>query len=291
MVEAGRTGFAASEGGIALKDQYVNIENLKIRYWNAGSSQSCVILIHGLGGYVENWEKNIASLSKNHRVFALDLPGFGRSDKPNDRFSISYWAAFLQKFMRTLEIERAALVGASMGGAIALQFALRYPQQVESLILSGSAGLGYEVTPFLRLVAVPILGERLSRPSRAGSGQFWKEIVHDQRLITDPLVDLDFELSSLPGSQQSFLKALRTLVNTWGGKKDSIRPILDHLEEILSPTLILWGAQDRFLPVTHAHNAVKRIRNASLHIFDPCGHLPNYERADEFNSMVVDFLA
>jgi 4,5:9,10-diseco-3-hydroxy-5,9,17-trioxoandrosta-1(10),2-diene-4-oate hydrolase len=136
-----------------------------------------VILIHGLGGYIENWEKNIAHLSRTHQVFALDLPGFGRSDKPDNRYTIPYWAAFVQKFMQALEIDRASLVGESMGGAIAIQFALQYPQQVERLILCASAGLGKEVAPFLRLLSLPILGEQLSRPSRTGSEQFWKELI------------------------------------------------------------------------------------------------------------------
>lgn len=271
-------------------DQYITVDDLSIRYWSAGRGPSSVILLHGLGGYVENWQKNVACLAQNHRVVALDLPGFGRSDKPDIQYSIPYWTAFVQKFMRALKIDRAVLLGASMGGAIALQFALRYPQQVERLILSASAGLGKEVALFLKILSLPILGEWLSRPSRNGSEQFWKEMVFDRVKITPTLIDKDYEVSAIPGAQQSFLRALRSLVNIQGLRKEEIDPILGRLEEIQTPTLILWGAQDRVLPVACAQNAVKRFPNARLHVFDPCGHLPNYERADEFNTLVADFL-
>jgi 4,5:9,10-diseco-3-hydroxy-5,9,17-trioxoandrosta-1(10),2-diene-4-oate hydrolase len=109
-------------------------------------------------------------------------------------------------------------------------------------------------------------------------------------LITSALIDLDFEISALPGAQRSFLKALRSLVNMGGIRKEVLSPLLAGLNEIQAPTLIVWGAQDRILPVAHAHSAEKRFRKARLHVFDSCGHLPNYEQADAFNSLVVDFL-
>ena len=105
------------------------------------------------------------------------------------------------------------------------------------------------------------------------------------------MIEEDYEISALPGAQRCKLSALRSLVNIWGVKSDVYRPILNRLEEIRVPTLIIWGAQDRLLPVAHAHLAAKRLPNARLHIFHPCGHVPNIERAQEYNALVIDFLS
>jgi len=274
-----------------LKDQYIQVRNIKTRYWALGDGKSTVILIHGFGGYMENWENNIAALAQGRRVYALDLPGCGHSDKPQARFSIPYFTQFVKDFMIVQDVDKAALIGLSMGGAIVLQFALQYPHQVEKMVLADSAGLGKDVWINFRIGSLPILGELFGRPSRQGSAQFFKQLFYNQDLITDHMIEEGYEMSSLPGAQRCMLNTLRTSCNIWGVKGNVIRPILDHLEEIDVPTLVIWGAQDRLLSVAHAYVAAKRVPNARLHIFDPCGHMPNIERAQEFNALVIDFLS
>ena len=272
------------------KDQYVEVGNIRTRYWALGDGKSSAILLHGLGGYIENWEENIEPLAQSYRVYALDLVGFGRSDKPQVRYSIPYMAEFVHEFMIVQDVDRAALIGESMGGAIALRFAQQYPRQVEKIVLAASAGLGKEVSIYFRIMSLPILGELFARPSRKGTAQLLRQLFHDQDLITDQWIEEDYEISSLPGAQRCLLSALRSMCNAWGVKSDTYRPILDRLEEIEVPTLVIWGTQDRILPVAHAHRAAKRLPNARVHIFDPCGHVPNIEHSEEFNALVIDFL-
>ena len=273
------------------EDRYIQVGDIRTRYWTLGDAPSTAILVHGLGGYLENWLDNIAALAQVRRVYALDLAGFGRSDKPKVEYTIQYLAEFVRDFMGVQDIHQATLIGESMGGAIALQFALQYPQMVDKLVLADSAGLGKEVSIYLRIMTLPVLGNVFSRPSREGSAQLMKEIFYDSNLITDKWVDEDYEMSSLPGAQRSLLNVLRTSCNIWGIKSEVYQPILNRLGEIEVPTMVIWGAQDRILPVAHAHQAAKRLPDARLHIFDPCGHLPNIERADEFNTLVLDFLS
>ena len=273
------------------KDRYVHVGNIRTRYWILGDGSSTAILLHGLGGYLENWEDNIAALAQVCRVFALDLAGFGRSDKPQVEYTIQYLAEFVRDFMVAQDIDQATLIGESLGGAIALQFVLQYPQLVERLVLAASAGLGKEVSIYLRIMTLPVLGDVLARPSREGSAQLMKEIFYDRNLITDEWVDEDYEMSSIPGAQRSLLNALRTSCNFWGIRSEFYQPILNRLGEIEVPTLVIWGAQDRILPVAHAHQAAKKLPGARLQIFDLCGHLPNVERASEFNALVLDFLS
>lgn len=274
-----------------LKDQYIKVGNIRTRYWALGDGKSTTILIHGLGGYIENWEDNIAALAQDRRVYALDLPGFGCSDKPQARFSIPYFTKFVKEFMIVQDVDKATLIGESMGGAIVLQFALQYPHQVEKMVLADSVGLGKEVEIYSRIGSLLILGELFTRPNRKASAQLARRLFYNQDLITDQMVEKGYEMSSLPGAQRCLLSALRSMYNIWGVKSDVYRPILDRLEEIRVPTLIIWGAQDRLLPVAHAHLAAKRVPNARLHIFDPCGHVPIIERAQEFNALVIAFLS
>lgn len=273
------------------QDQYVRVGDIRTRYWAVGDGKSAVILLHGLGRYIEHWEDNIEALAQNRRVYALDLVGAGCSDKPHVIYSIPYLTEFLHKFMNVLGIERATFIGASLGGAIAMQFAIQFPVQVEKLVLSGSAGLGKEVSVYLRVYSLPIIGEVFGGPSRKGSAELMCQIFYDKDLITNRLIDIDYEMSSLPGAQYSTLSALRSYVNIWGARNDAYRPILDHLEEIEAPTLLIWGAQDQILPLAHAQRAIKKLPNARLHIFETCGHAPNIECAEKFNAVVNEFLS
>jgi len=162
---------------------------------------------------------------------------------------------------------------------------------VEKLVLVSSGGLGRELNLLLRLATLPVIGELLTRPSRKRTAQFLKECIHDPALVTDDLVELFYQMAVLPGAQKSFLATLRADVNLRGLRADAMRSIQHDLATITAPTLIVWGQQDRIVPVAHAHAAERRIPNAELRILDPCGHMPQFERAEEFNALVLGFLA
>jgi 4,5:9,10-diseco-3-hydroxy-5,9,17-trioxoandrosta-1(10),2-diene-4-oate hydrolase len=271
--------------------QYTKVGQVNTRFWTTGNEGSTVLLIHGIGGSLEDWILNADALAKHHRVYALDLVGYGHSDKPSASYSFSYMAQFVKDFMEAESIDRACLIGHSLGGGISLQFSIQFPSNVEKLVLVGSAGLGQQVTLLLRVLTLPIIGKLLSRPSRKGTANFLKECLYDSALVTDELVDFSYSLASLPGAQDALLSTVRTLGNIRGMRKDVLRPIVDNLSAITVPTLIFWGKQDRILPVTHAQVAEEKIPDTQLKIFDPCGHFPQLERPEEFNSIVLKFLA
>lgn len=275
----------------APKDQFAKIGEINTRYWALGDRGSTVTLLHGLGVSVESWRENIVPLSEHHCVYALDMVGFGRSDKPPIPYSVDHLVRFVSDFMADQGIERASLIGNSMGGLVALQFALLFPEKVDKLVLVDSAGLGREVTMLLRLAALPFIGERLSRPSRKGAAQVLQACVYDQTLITDEAIEDFYQMFVLPGAQDAYLTMLRSMCNFWGIKAEILSPILEGLGTITAPTLIVWGQQDEVLPVSHADVAAKGIRHAQLHVFDLCGHAPQLERPEEFNALVLEFLA
>src|SRR4030042_1874487 len=151
------------------QDRYVKVGNINTRYWQAGDKGSVVVLVHGLGGFIENWIYNIGPLAESHLVYALDLLGFGRTDRlpvVNDLFILE---KFISDFMDIQNISKATLVGNSLGGGLALAFALEYPDKVDKLVLVDNAGMGKDVISDFRLCSLPVLGEILIRPSRKGS--------------------------------------------------------------------------------------------------------------------------
>ena len=273
------------------EDHYVKVGNVKTRYWASGNEGTVVILIHGLGGFVENWIYNINVLAQYHRVYALDLAGFGRSDKTSILSSLSQGAQFVHDFMTVQNINRASLVGHSMGGGITLQYAIQFPDRIEKMVLVDSVGLGREMHLLVRLISLPFIGEFLSRPSRKGTVQLLKTYIYDPTLITDEFVELCYKMASLPGAQKCFLSCLRNGINYRGIRTDLLRPIMDNLSNIMIPTLVIWGKQDKIFHFSHAYLAKERIPNVELHVLDPCGHMPQIERPEDINKLLLEFLA
>ena len=272
------------------RDHYIRIGAINTRYWAEGNSGSSVILIHGLGASAEIWIDNVSALAMGHRVYVPDLVGFGLTDKPDVVYSSSYMTGFLYDFIEALNIDNPSLVGMSLGGGLALQFTLQFPDKVQKLVLADSAGLSRDMTLFMRLATLPFLGELMVRPNRAGTALVLRRCVHDPAVIPGDLVELYYRFSTLPGARRAILSVLRTNSSFFGCRPEVINPIIRNLGTIKVPTLVIWGMQDRILPVSHAYIARDSIPDARLQVFDACGHMPNFERPAEFNASVLNFL-
>ena len=272
------------------QDRYVQVGQINTRYWTSGDKGTSVILLHGIGSSVETWMYNISVLAQHHRVYAVDLVGAGRSDKPPTTYSLTYLAEFVLGFMDAISIECASLVGNSLGGGVALQFALNFPRKVEKLILVNSFGLGKEITLTLRLATLPFVGKLFS-PSRSGTALTLKQSVYDPTLISNEWVELYYQIATLPGAWEAVLALINANIELFGVRTEVYNTIVDRLATITVPTLVFWGRQDRILPVAHAQVASKGLPSARIHIFDRCCHWPQVERSEEFNTLVLEFLA
>jgi pimeloyl-ACP methyl ester carboxylesterase len=271
-----------------LQDRYVKVGSINTRYWQLGDSRSVVILLHGGGGYIELWKSNILELAQHHRVYAFDMVGAGRSDKPNAEYTFDFMARFTRDFMAALNIHHASLIGTSAGGGVALTFALKFPELLDKLIVVSSAGLGKEVSLLLRLPTLPVLDKLISSPSRSGLAMLCKQAVYDSKLITDQIVEEFYQMAMLPDATKAILNVSRSNFNIWG---QFYQPIVDKLNTITTSTLIIWGRQDPMVPVSHAENAAKNIPNARLEIIEKCGHWVPIEQVHEFNQLVLGFLS
>jgi pimeloyl-ACP methyl ester carboxylesterase len=272
-------------------DHYVKVGPWKTRYWTAGKNGPALILVHGLGGTVENWMHNIGPLSQHHRVYAVDLPGFGRTDKLPLTRSLYELVDFMVAFMDALNLDKASFAGNSLGGGLVLQFAARHPGRTEKLILVASAGLGREVVADLRACSLPLLGEWFTRPSRDATTSLWRKILHDPALVTDDLVDMSYGLYCLPGARRSLLATLRAGIDIFGQRRHLLRELERNLAAVTAPVLVVWGRQDRILPLKHAEAARKLLVRPEVYVFEECGHMPQLEHPDRFNELALHVLA
>ena len=268
-------------------DHFLQVSDFRTHYQRAGNGPP-LILIHGLGGSLRWWRPNIGAMAAIRTVYAVDLPGHGLSDKPPISYGLPLARSFLLNFMATTGLASADLMGHSAGGLIALDFALSYPDRVGKLVLVDSAGLGRSVAAFLKLMTLPVVGELLARPRRIFLRGLLRRLFYDRSLATPELLEELRQERSAPGFRQALLSALRSGVDI-GGMKTRFS-MAAKAPQLKAPTLILWGEEDRILPVSHARAAAQLLRGSRLHIFPRCGHAPNLERPEEFNQIVTDFL-
>jgi 2-hydroxy-6-oxonona-2,4-dienedioate hydrolase len=269
----------AAPAQTAPQDKSVTIFGAKIRYLEAGAAaRPSVILLHGLGGNAENWQFNVAAIAANYHVFVPDQIGFGKSDKPLIKYRVGTYVDFLDKFMAELKIEKASLVGNSMGGWVSALMAIKYPNRVEKIVLADAAGL---------LPASDINFDDIYQLNNSTRDEVRANL---KRIFANPLYANNEALVD------QFLTARVTTGDgyTINSIIDSIKRREDfvdkRLSEIKNPTLIIWGKQDGLLPVSDAATYNKGIVGSQIIIFDPCGHVPQVEKAADFNKEVLKFL-
>ena len=272
------------------QDRYIKVSNAETRYWALGDGKEPLVLIHGLGASAEIWMHNIGAFSESYRVIVPDLPGFGRTGILGEPFAPFDYLSFLDGFLRELKIERAVLCGQSLGGGIALLYAIRFPEKVEKLVLVDCAGLGEEVIWTLRWMTLPLIGELSSVPTRSAVALFFKLAVKNPAVVTDELIDLYHGYFNRPGRPAFLLRLVRSLVDFRRVKRDVVSPVLENLHRVACPTLIVWGERDRVFPLSHGRRGVERIKGADMRVMRDCGHIPFFERPGEFNELVLDFL-
>lgn len=271
-------------------DQYVQVGSVKTRFWQAGRGKQAILLLHGAGGSAEFWYYNLPTLARKYRVIAIDMVGSGRSDKPSACYSLAFQADFIQQFMNVMSIDSAVLVGHSMSGGAALQLALMAPERIEKLVLVGSFGLGREVTLSARLATLPFAVRSL-QPAPAVMRPMLKQNVFDVDRIPQEWIDLRYPIFALPGRKEPLIQMARTNLCLRGVKESVYQPIVNNLPNVTAPTLIIWGKQDRVIPIAHAHIAAEFLPNAEPPLFlDQCGHYPHLEYPEQFNHAVLEFV-
>lgn len=279
----------SSNGRAWPEDRYAKVVGLRVRYWTGGHGED-VFLYPGLGGSAEDWASGFVHLGEGFRLWALDLPGFGRSDKPARGYSLAFFLKIVKAFMDALGIVRAHHVGISMGGGIALALAIESPERVHRLVLVNPALLGRRVHPLLHVCALPPFGELILRPRPAVVERYISRCLADPRNAPRDWVAVHQALARLPGAQRAFLAVLRCGMGPFGVKRRILRLILSALPHLRAETLVITGAQDRFIPRRYSERAASLIPRAKAVNLLGCAHLPHVERPEVFYPMLARFL-
>jgi pimeloyl-ACP methyl ester carboxylesterase len=260
------------------QEKTATIFGAKIRYLEAGSAtKPTVILLHGLGAQAESWALTIPALTPNYHVIAPDQIGFGKSDKPLLKYRVGTYTDFLDKLMGELKIEKAHLVGNSMGGWVAGLMAIKYPNRVEKIVLADAAGLAPANINFDQIY-------QLNNSTRDEIRANLKLIFFNPALQNNAaLVDQFMTQRILAGDGYT----ITALIESIKRREDFLD---NRLGEIKKPTLIIWGRQDGLLPLADGEKFNKGITNSQLTVFDNCGHVPQFEKAADFNRAVTEFL-
>lgn len=276
-----------------MESHAVDVDGLRIHYYAAGLG-SPVLLLHGGGtdSASLSWSCTIPALADDHRVFALDWPGYGESVRAEIPHCLDNYVALLPKIMDALGIEQASLVGVSMGGGIALGFALSHPERVNRLVLADSYGLQTRAPwPLLStlLVRLPWINEltwALTTRSRSLAAASLKTIFADPSRVSPELLDEVMAEVRRPGAGRAF-RAFQRCEAGWRGLRTSY---LDELGRVTAPVLLVHGAQDRLVPLRWAQEAARRLPHARLEVLENCGHWSPRECPQQFNRLVTAFL-
>jgi pimeloyl-ACP methyl ester carboxylesterase len=250
-------------------------------------------LVHGIGDRGATWDAVVPLLAGRFTVVAPDLLGHGESDKPRADYSVGGFANGIRDLMVVLGVERATVVGHSLGGGVALQFAYQYPERVERLVLVASGGLGAEVHPVLRAAVLPGASTAIALSVRspfripvlaasralARLGVFDRNDVEEIGRVWEGLRDRS--------TRAAFLRTLRSVVDLRGQSVTSRDRL--YLTAAI-PTLLIWGQRDPVLPVQHAQAAADALPGARLDVVAQAGHLPHRSCPQGFATSVIDFV-
>jgi pimeloyl-ACP methyl ester carboxylesterase len=251
-----------------------------------------LLLLHGIAGSSETWVPAMELLQGDHTVLAPDFLGHGASAKPLADYSLGNHAAGMRDFLEILEIERATVIGQSYGGGVAMQFAYQFPDSCERLVLVDAGGLGREVSWMLRLVTLPgaeyVLPVVFSAPLR-DAGNSIIGFLRDRGIRSARATETWRSFASLtePANRAAFVRTMRAVIDP-GGQAVSAMDRL-YLAEGM-PTLIVWGAQDKIIPLSHAYQAHAAIPNSRLEIMEGVGHYPHVEEPFRFVEILLEFL-
>jgi pimeloyl-ACP methyl ester carboxylesterase len=276
--------------GNMLEVHRVSLNGQEIAFRLEGTGQT-LLLIHGIAGDSRTWAEAMRQLARRFRVLAPDLPGHGASAKPQGDYSLGAHASFLRDLLQALHIGHATLVGHSLGGGIALQFAYQFPEQCERIVLVSSGGLGRDVSPLLRALSLPGAEVVLSMgfPGfvlRRGEA-LWKWLgtrgIHAPGLAEkwNAYVSL-----SDAESRRAFLRELRAVVNGGG----QVVRALGRLDLSRRPILLVWGDRDSIIPLSHAILAHEAIPGSQLEVFPGAEHFPHAEFPGRFAEVLTRFI-
>jgi pimeloyl-ACP methyl ester carboxylesterase len=268
----------------ASTSKYALAGDVKIHYNELGSGTKTIVCFHGAGPGASSWsnfQRNIEAFSRDHRLLLVDMPQYGKSAKiPIDFPKLTNLARIMRDFMDAVGLERAHFVGNSFGGQVALKMAIDYPERVAALVMIGSAPVIHSLFNPMPVEGVKLIGAyyKDGGPSKEKMRKLLQTLVYDHSIVTDRVVQDRYEASIEPDTI-----AVHSLP---APKKQDLSA---EMGSVKSPTLVVWGMDDRAGPLDVGLFMTRMIPGAQMHIFSNCGHWAQVEHAAEFRQLVLDF--
>jgi pimeloyl-ACP methyl ester carboxylesterase len=288
-----KTKKPAPARGLAPRQEEITLHGHRVVYRVAGSGGPVLLLIHGITGSAKQWDDVVPLLAERYTVVAPDLLGHGESAKPRGDYSLGAYAASARDLLVALGHRRATVVGHSLGGGIAMQFAYEYPPFAERLVLVSSGGIGREVHMLLRAASLP--GAEIVLPVIAsarvlGLGAAVGQVLDRVGVRVGPdLAEMARGYASLGDAEtrQAFLHTLRAVIDPLGQRVSAADRL--YLASML-PSLVLWGRRDPLIPAHHADIAHEAMPGSRLEIFEESGHFPQLHQPARFAQTLIDFI-
>ena len=255
----------------------IEVEKYQIRYYdnfNSSLSLPPVLLLHGLGGSADRWTKVIPYLSGKYRLIIPDIIGFGYSEKPHVEYTVDFFITFIKKFLNLLNVSDINIIGSSYGGLLALEYAIKYEAEIKKLVLVSPAGMMRYVSTTLKHYISAALYPTYENVVRA-----FQEMIYDSNMISEESIHDFIDRMNLPNSKYAFMSTLMSFND---------HPKLTDRLKIDIPTLIIWGRNDKVIPVRYAKKF--KIPNSKIVLLDKCGHYPHIEKIEEFTRIILKFL-
>jgi len=290
--------------------KYAEINGIRICYTDDGDGDEALILVHGLSGSLYNWKNSVARFSPEYRVITIDLPGHGNSERRNDiEYGIPLYADIIKGLMDHLGIEKAVIVGVSMGGHTACYFAWKYPERVRAAVLVDAAGLDTNFPYLARYLAenhTELVARAITKSTREAARRHQKSLIeqltqkdgkHGGALpmfwdaskptarewieFNAAYMDKFIWTNEYPKYSLALVESSASILNTI---------MTDKLGEIRAPTLVIWGEHDGMVDIENAYRFARGIPDAFLAIIEDCGHVPPVEEPEQFNYVLSRFL-
>lgn len=266
------------------------LDGLDLHYTTAGRGPA-TLLLHGLGGFAESWRHTMDALAPHGTVIALDLPGFGQSAKPRRRYGLGFFTDVVRHALRALDIDRVRLVGHSLGGAVAVAYALTSPGQVDRLALVGAVVPGFPLRPSVvyRVMVMRGLGEVIARliTPRICTTALERCFFEPDPVEVAFLVSHEYRVRTAPEGRAAYLATLRGVRRDLADGAPVYRAAMAQSR---CPVLVIHGRQDRVVPFGHAQSVVRGVPRAEGRWLDRCGHFPQIEHAAAVNDWLGEFL-
>lgn len=278
-----------------ISSHFLTVKQMKIHYYTAGkeSGKTPVLFLHG-GGIDSarlSWGDVMGPVSGEFAVYAPDLPGYGKSDKPDITYSMDFYVEFLNELIAKLGLKKVHLVGLSLGGGIAIRYSLMAPDKVDRLVLAAPYGIfsklvSHKLSYFYVKTFLNELSYRLLRSRKFTRWSLLSGVIYDARKLTDELFEEIYQAGLEPFAGKAFMSFQRSELTPTGIRSD----LTGQLSQLQAPTLIIQGKEDPAVLPVYARKAHEKIPRSRLCLFEKCRHWPQREHPEKFVQAVIQFL-